>query len=296
MNKLPEARRILILAPHPDDEIVACGIAAARAVANGARVFVLYLTTGVPERAALWPWQRTGHKARLRRRRAEAQAAAALIGLRPSGFLEWPSRRLREHLDAAASEVANAIASCTAEALWVPAFEGAHQDHDAANALAARFRDRLSIWEFAAYNFAGGRAHSNSFPARNGSEIVLDASLAETAQKRRALACYASERGNLAHIRVEREICRPLPRHDYAAPPHPGRLFRERFHWVPFRHPRIDFAPSSEVYAEIGRWASLADGGRSAAIGERPGDKPRQADRELAGAFDEPEGERGLGR
>ena len=45
-------RRILILAPHPDDEIVACGIAALRARAAGARVFVLYLTTGIPARAS----------------------------------------------------------------------------------------------------------------------------------------------------------------------------------------------------------------------------------------------------
>src|SRR5690349_16650698 len=51
---LMEPRRILVLAPHPDDEIVACGIAALRARAAGARVFVLYLTTGVPAREALW--------------------------------------------------------------------------------------------------------------------------------------------------------------------------------------------------------------------------------------------------
>ena len=47
------ARRILILAPHPDDEIVACGIAAIRARAADADVAVLFLTTGVPEPAAL---------------------------------------------------------------------------------------------------------------------------------------------------------------------------------------------------------------------------------------------------
>jgi LmbE family N-acetylglucosaminyl deacetylase len=33
-----DARRILVRAPHPDDEIVACGIAALRARAAGARV------------------------------------------------------------------------------------------------------------------------------------------------------------------------------------------------------------------------------------------------------------------
>src|SRR5205823_9796815 len=57
-DSLMEPRRILVLAPHPDDEIVACGIAALRARAAGAQVFVLYLTTGVPVRGVLWPWQR----------------------------------------------------------------------------------------------------------------------------------------------------------------------------------------------------------------------------------------------
>ena len=290
------ARRVLILAPHPDDEIVACGIAAARAVAAGSRVFVLYLTTGVAEREAFWPWQRAGHPTRVRRRRDEAEAAAALIGLEPVGYLPFPSRRLREHLDEAAAAIARALADCGADALWVPAFEGAHQDHDAANALAATFRGRLPVWEFAAYNFAGGRINSNRFPAARGDEIVFDPSPAEVTQKRRALACYTSERGNLAHIRVEREACRPLPSRCYAVPPHPGKLFRERFHWVPFRHPRIDFTPSAEVYAALGRWASLADCGGTPALGERPGGKPGQADREFAGALDETQSERGLGR
>ena len=68
------AARILILAPHPDDEVVGCCAAIGRARAAGARVFVLTLTTGVPERALLWPWQRPGHPLRVERRRAEAAA------------------------------------------------------------------------------------------------------------------------------------------------------------------------------------------------------------------------------
>ena len=297
MNPDPiAASRILILAPHPDDEIVACGLAASRAVAAGTRVSILYLTTGVPARDALWPWQRSGYVERLNRRRAEALDAAALLGLDAFRFCDWPSRRLREHLDGGREEVARALAETSADALWVPAFEGAHQDHDAANAISAGFRARLPIWEFAAYNFAGGRVNANRFPVEAGGEIVLRPTQAEAARKREALACYASERGNLRHIRVEREVCRPLPRYDYGRPPHTGRLFRERFHWVPFRHPRIDFAASAQVYAEIGRWASFGGGNRRAALGQGPGGKPGQPDRELAGALDETQGQRGLDR
>ena len=291
-----DARRILILAPHPDDEVVACGIAATRAVATGARVFVLYLTTGVPAAGELWPWRRQEHAARVARRRAEAAAAAALIGVEPAGFLDRPSRGLREHLDQATAEIERALADCAADAVWVPAFEGAHQDHDAANALAASLRDLVSVWEFAAYNFAGGRINANHFPLEQGAEIVLDPTGAEAALKRRALACYVSERCNLRHIRIKREVCRLLPQHHYGSPPHPGRLFRERFHWVLFHHPRIDFTPSHEVYAAIGSWASARDRRSSAALGQRPGGEARDTHCELAGALQEAKGERGVGR
>lgn len=293
------ARRVLILAPHPDDEVVACGIAALRARAAGAAVSVLYLTTGVPERAALWPWRRAGHAARVERRRHEATKAAALLDVTPVGFLDIPSRRLRAQLDRAAASVADALAATAADALWVPAFEGGHQDHDAANALAASMAARLTIWEFAAYNFARGRINANRFADERGGEIAIAATAAEARRKRDALRCYASERGNLRHIGAAGECCRKLPAHAYGAPPHPGRLFRERFHWAPLRvplpHPRIDFAPSAEVYRDIGGWASAARPPRPAALDEAPGGEAGQADGEFAGALDEAERQRRIG-
>jgi LmbE family N-acetylglucosaminyl deacetylase len=290
-----EPRRALVLAPHPDDEIVACGITALRARQAGIRVLVLYLTTGVPAPEALWPWQRAGYAERLSLRRDEAHAAAALIGLEPIGFLDYPSRRLRHHLDAAAAEIGRAVMQCAADALWVPAFEGAHQDHDAANALAAQFCDVLPVHEFAAYNFAGGRIRSNRFADPRAGEVTIEASTEEAALKRQALACYASERGNLKHVGAASESWRPLPRHDYGVPPHSGRLFRERFHWVPFYHPRIDFDRSATVYGGIGHWASAAAAQRQPALDDPPGNEPRQADREFAGTLDEAEREGGLG-
>jgi LmbE family N-acetylglucosaminyl deacetylase len=230
------------------------------------------------------------------RRRAEAHAAAALIGLEPVRFLDYPSRQLRHHLDAAGVEVDRALAECAADALWVTGFEGAHQDHDVANALASRFRDRLSVCEFAAYNFVGGHVRSNHFPDRRDGDVTIELSAEEAALKRKALACYASEHGNLRHIGVASESWRPLPNYDYGAPPHAGRLFRERFHWVPFRHPRVDFDRSGPVYADIGRWVSAWDAHVQLPFGDRPGGEPRQSDREFAGALDEAERQRGLGR
>jgi LmbE family N-acetylglucosaminyl deacetylase len=243
--------RILVLAPHPDDEVVGAAVAARRAITGGAQVFALYLTTGVPAAAALWPWQRSGHGARVRRRREEALAAAGLIGLKPAGFLDWPSRCLKSHLAEAEAAIAGAIAKHGIAALWTPAWEGGHQDHDATNFLAARFAGGLPVLEFAEYNYAGGRVRSGEFPPDGEPAGILALTSEEVSWKRRLLACYASERGNLAHIRVAKEAFRPLPARDYAQSPHSGRLFWERHHWVPFRHPRIDFTRPAELRAAL---------------------------------------------
>jgi LmbE family N-acetylglucosaminyl deacetylase len=278
------ASRILILAPHPDDEIVACGIAAMRAREDGAGVFVLYLTTGVPEVHA--PRR---YADRVRRRRDEALAVAALLEIKPVGFRDTPARRSRCDLPRALEDVAAAIARCDGNMLWVPAFEGAHQDHDATNALAAMLTSRLPVWEFAAYNLAGGKVRSNRFPTIRGGEVTIRANEAEAARKRAAIAVYASERGNLRQVAATQETARPLPRHDYGSAPHAGRLFRERFHWLPFRHPRIDFLPSEQLYRELGAFASAAT---IAAFEPAPRGEARQSDGKFAGALDEAERQR----
>jgi hypothetical protein len=111
------------------------------------------------------------------------------------------------------------------------------------------------VLEFAEYNLAGGRVRSHAFPSPNGSEEVLTLTPAEQATKRRALAAYASERGNLGYVGLEREVVRPLARYDYAGLPHAGKLWYARFQWVPFRHPMIDFTRPAEVSSALAAYA-----------------------------------------
>jgi LmbE family N-acetylglucosaminyl deacetylase len=241
---------ILLLIPHPDDEVVGCCAAIGRAHARGNRVFGLYLTTGVPSRETLWRWQRGSHARRVARRWAEAEVAAGLLGIEIVGRQPIASRQLKEHLPETRRHIEAAIAETRADMLWAPAYEGGHQDHDAANFLASRFLGRLPVWEFSEYNFAGGRAHSQAFCAPTGTETSLALDAEERARKRRALGLYRSERGNLRHIAVANECFRPLAAYDYGRPPHAGRLFYQRFQWVP-RHPRIDYCSPGDVSLAI---------------------------------------------
>ena len=248
-------RRILLLAPHPDDEAVGCAALISRAQAQGATILVLCLTTGVPAAEQLWRWQRGSYAARVARRRREAAQAAAMLATEAAGFLPWPARRLRWHLDETSAAIARLVAERGIDTLWAPAWEGAHQDHDAANVIAAGFRDRISVWEYAAYTFAGGTVRAQSFVVATGGEDVLRLDAAAAVRKRAVLALYASERGNLRHIGFAQESLRPLPERDYSRLPHPRPLFWERFQWVPFRHPRVDADPPEVVYDSLAAWA-----------------------------------------
>ncbi len=243
--------RILVLIPHPDDEVVGCATAISRRRAAGQRFWGLFLTTGVPPRDALWPWRRQDYAARVARRRSEALAAAAALGLSPAAFQPWPSRRLKRHLAEADALIARTIAEHRIDALWVPAWEGGHQDHDAANFLAAGYAASLPVIEFAEYNFAGGTPRAQRFIETTGEERQLVLSPRERAAKRELLALYRSERGNLRHIGCACESLRPLAPYDYGSPPHSGLLFYQRYQWLPWRHPRVDFEHPRAVCAAL---------------------------------------------
>ena len=241
-------KRILVLVPHPDDETVGAAIAIRRGVAAGSTVTLLDLTHGCPPHAA--------SAERVARRRREGETAAAALGVTriPDGGL--PARALRGALPRALGRVIAAIDAHAIDTLWVPAYEGAHADHDCANALAfaaRRARAGTTVWEFAEYNNAGGVRHANAFPDIRGGEIEIAATDEEARWKSDLLALYASERFNLKNVggAETREAFRPLPARDYSKPPHSGRLFYARFHWVPLRVRQIDFTTSAEVSAAI---------------------------------------------
>ena len=248
--------RPLILIPHPDDEVVGCATAIVRARAAGAAVSGLYLTTGVPAREQLWPWCRKRYAAMIARRREEAERAASALGLSPTDFLDWPARTLKSHLDEATAAISRALREREIDEIWTPAWEGGHQDHDVTNFLASRFAGKVPVWEFAEYNLAGGRVRSQSFPQSNGAEEVLMLTAEEARFKVELLSTYRSERGNLRYVRLQQEGLRPLAQYDYRSAPHPGKLFCERFQWVPFRHPRVDFDRPEIVREMLAEWAA----------------------------------------
>ncbi|MDD5586325.1 MAG: PIG-L family deacetylase [Alphaproteobacteria bacterium] len=250
--------RTLILAAHPDDEIVACAAAIGRAQRQGAKFFVLNLTNGCIARDTLWPWQRHNYDKHVSRRRTEAEKATEFLGITIAGCASRPARHLWRNLPDVYAEVAGAIEEHDIDQLWVPAYEGGHADHDGLNAVGSVFASHMNVLEFAEYNFSGRKARSQEFPFPNGSEQTLALTPEEQARKRAALTIYASEKLNLNYVETEHECYRPLATYDYSQPPHPGKLWYARFQWVPFRHPRVDFTKPEDVSKSIASFLASA--------------------------------------
>ena len=122
-----ERRRSLVLAPHPDDEVLGCGGTIAGKVSRGTPVSVAYLTDG--RRGAEAPSAEVG-----RLREAEAVRAAAELGLTPDRltFFRFEDGRLADHVQDASAGVRRLVDALQVDDLFVPYRREYHADHVAA--------------------------------------------------------------------------------------------------------------------------------------------------------------------
>ena len=94
--------RLLVFAPHPDDESLACGIVLQHAVQTGAAICVVYLTDGEnnpwPQRCLTRRWRldAADRQRWAKLRRSEALAALCVLGVsaEDARFLGWPDQGL----------------------------------------------------------------------------------------------------------------------------------------------------------------------------------------------------------
>jgi LmbE family N-acetylglucosaminyl deacetylase len=81
---------ILILAAHPDDEVLGCGGTIAKLAEEGAIVHVAFLADGVFSRAG----EQTAQQLELTSRRAAAQKACEILGVKSVSFSNFPDNRM----------------------------------------------------------------------------------------------------------------------------------------------------------------------------------------------------------
>ena len=80
---------VLVVAAHPDDEVLGCGGAIAKHAQRGEDVAVCFLSDGVTSRES-----NTGHAPELHRRRVAALEAAGILGVSEVRFGDLPDNRM----------------------------------------------------------------------------------------------------------------------------------------------------------------------------------------------------------
>jgi N-acetylglucosamine malate deacetylase 1 len=119
----PSGERVVVLAPHMDDEVIGCGGTLARHIAAGSQVTVVFLTDG-------------GQGGVTASRKREAGLALAELGVQHSVFLDGPDGRLTA-TDQLVTALRAALGAAAPEIVYLPFFLEEHPDHRAASALLA---------------------------------------------------------------------------------------------------------------------------------------------------------------
>lgn len=124
-TELVSGTRVLVLAPHFDDEVIGCGGLLTRLATEGADVRVLFISDGAGDGTY------EERKAYSERRQAEAAGATARLGVAGSIILGLPDGNLAAHRDAMMGGIADAIANHKPDLLFCPSPLEVSDDHRA---------------------------------------------------------------------------------------------------------------------------------------------------------------------
>jgi N-acetylglucosamine malate deacetylase 2 len=224
----------VILAAHPDDELVICG----GLMQKMERAIVVFATDGAPRNEDFWR-QYGSRQAYADFRREEARRALHLACATPvflgdhlaGGIVD---QELFRNLTAAIAAIEKIVAQAKPESILAPAYEGGHPDHDAACFIASVMgrRTSLPVWESPLYHRrADGSSVVQTFPELCGREIELrhEGRCLET--KLTMFHIYRSQGSVLEAFRPELETFRSICDYDFTRPPLPWKLNYEHWGW-----------------------------------------------------------------
>ena len=114
--------KILIFAPHPDDDLIGCGGSIAKHVKNGDEVVVVFVTSG--ESGSL----KYSKKELGKIREKEAKEAVKILGVKDAVFLRFPDGFV-EYNKSNLVTLINLIRKQKPNMVYIPHKNDAHKDH-----------------------------------------------------------------------------------------------------------------------------------------------------------------------
>jgi len=189
---LAPARRLAVIAPHFDDDVIQAGGAILAALAAGAEVRVIWMTDGARGLPAAGPAEST------RVRKEEARAAMSLLGVKDFHFLDAPEERVsaRGPWIGALRRLLEEFAPERTHVVW---WADNHVDHyETSRALRAAWPRAL----------AGSRIAAAGTWAPLPGQALLP--LAPEARRRKdaAIGAYRSQIALVDYLRAERGLTR----------------------------------------------------------------------------------------
>jgi len=171
VDRLP-GRRIAVLAPHPDDDVIGCGGTIHKHCKAGDHVAVVYLTDGA--RGGDWSGPPSGELAVLRRK--EAEEAAGVLGVKDLAFLGQPDGEL-----ASGPEVVSALLDqlerIEADCILLPSFLDSHPDHAATSAVfadaAPGLKKDMPVWAYEVWSPLTPNRVVDITPFREVNELAI---------------------------------------------------------------------------------------------------------------------------
>lgn len=116
---------VLVIAPHPDDEVIGCGGALCLHAARGDRLAAVFLTSG-----ELGLKQLPRDKA-WKTREGEARRAAKILGIQSLAFLRLPDWCMGDDIAKAAEALRPVLAKENPKLIYLPHPADGHPDHRA---------------------------------------------------------------------------------------------------------------------------------------------------------------------
>ena len=113
--------RVLVIAPHPDDEVLGCGGTMAKHASGGDEVYLCIVTKAYPPE---WP------EDELKERREEVLKVNEILGIKKTHFLDLPTVRLDTMAQKELNDVITQVVSeVQPEVVYIPHKGDVNRDH-----------------------------------------------------------------------------------------------------------------------------------------------------------------------
>jgi SAM-dependent methyltransferase len=231
-----EVGSVLLIAAHPDDEIVGAGVA----MATLPGLQVLHVTDGVPDdpRYAAWAGFNSP-EAYGRVREAEARKALDLLGLPSTTLLRLGlvDQHLSRQLVPLTLALVEMIRNHRPDLVITHPYEGGHPDHDS-----VCFACHHALWlleqccetvpslvEMTSYFSQKGKRVVSEFAQGNDGAACLVLGDAGKALKAELYNCFVSQRGLLGTFPIDVERFRLPPRYDFTQIPDVPEILYDQY-------------------------------------------------------------------